>query len=221
MTPTRLQVIHNWPDARIRPLPRRAGERFTIAYSGNLGRAHDVNAIIALVERTDSIPDLTWLFIGGGAGCDRLKQVTDQRALGNVMFEPAVACSRLSESLARADLHLVSLEPTCEGLMMPSKLYGIMAAGRPTLFLGSPEGAVARILRAHDAGIALDSTRPDAYLPTVRSLKEDPVRLAAMARNARLAFERHYSADRSLKAWKDILTGAPASPEIDNERLAV
>jgi colanic acid biosynthesis glycosyl transferase WcaI len=209
VTPTRLQVIHNWPNARIRPLPRHAGERFTIAYSGNLGRAHDVDAIIALVERTDSISDLAWLFIGGGAGYDRLKQVAGQRALGTIMFEPPVASSGLSESLARADLHLVSLDPTCEGLMMPSKLYGIMAAGRPALFLGSPEGAVARILQAHDAGITLDSTRPDAYVPTIRSLKEDPVRLAAMARNARLAFERHYNADRSLKAWKDILTNSP------------
>lgn len=117
------------------------------------------------------------------------------RTLSNIMFEPAVASSELSGSLGRADLHLVSLEPTCEDLMMPSKLYRIMGAGRATLFLGSPKGAVARILRVHDGGIALDSTRPDAYLPTIRSLKEDPVRLAAMARNARGAFERHYSAD--------------------------
>jgi colanic acid biosynthesis glycosyl transferase WcaI len=134
------------------------------------------------------------------------------------MSELAVACSALSESLARADLHLFSHKPACKELTMPSKLYGIMAAGRPCS-LAVPE-AVARILRAHDAGIALDSTRPDAYLPIIRSLKEDPVRLAAMARNARRAFERHYSADRNLKAWKDILTGAPASPEIDHERLA-
>jgi colanic acid biosynthesis glycosyl transferase WcaI len=219
--PGRLHVIHNWPDAKIRPLPRRAGEPFTIAYSGNLGRAHDLGAIIALIERTASIPDLAWLFIGGGAGRDRLKQVAVERAIGNITFAPYAACSAMSESLARADLHLVSLEPACEGLMMPSKLYGIMAAGRPTLFLGSPEGAVAQILRTHDAGISLDSARPETFAAGVQSLKDDPDRLAAMGRNARRAFERHYSTARSLEAWSGILTPAPATADIDHERLAV
>lgn len=221
LPPAQLQIVHNWPDPAIQPLPRRAGQRFTIAYSGNLGRAHAVEAIITLVEQTGRIPGLVWLFIGGGAGSERMKQVAAERAFNNVAFAPYAPFNALSESLANADLHLVSLDPVCEGLMMPSKLYGIMAAGRPTLFLGSPEGAVAHILRTHDAGVTIDSSRPDTYLSTVQALMNDPDRLAAMGHNARRAFERHYSAEHGLKAWLDVLIGQRATVCVEHERPAV
>lgn len=210
-----LRVIHNWPAQSIALLPRvrQSNEPFTIVYSGNLGRAHSVESIIDLIKRTRHLP-LHWLFIGGGAGRERLRQVATEGAFGNVTLAPYATVNALSQSLANADLHLVSLDPACEGLIMPSKLYGIMAAGRPTVFVGNPEGAVAQILRTHAAGMTLDGARPETYLPALEALVKNPDRLAAMGRNARRAFERHYSAEHSLKAWFDVLIGAPAPSDL-------
>jgi hypothetical protein len=101
----------------------------------------------------------------------------------------------LSKTVVRGDLHRVSRDSAREGpmvpsRMMPTKRYGMMAAGRPALFLGSPEETVARILRTDDAGVTLGSARPERFAARVQSLKDDPRRLAAMGRNARRAFDR-------------------------------
>lgn len=202
---TRLRVIHNWADAAIAPLCRGDDGPLLITYSGNLGRAHDVDAIIKLLESTRDIPGIVYRFVGGGTGTDRLQHAVRELGISNVTFEAYAPRSRLSESLANADLHLVSLAAVCEGLIMPSKIYGIMAAGRPTIFLGSPNGAVARILAEHDAGITLDSARPDTYGSTIRALLGDGDRLAEMSANARRAFEAEYSAECALSAWKSTL----------------
>ena len=125
----------------------------------------------------------------------------------------------LALSLSVPDIHVVSLLPTLEGLIVPSKIYGILAAARPTLFLGSPEGAVARILEAKDAGITLDCRRCETFVPVILSLMGDPGRLATMGRNARQAFERKYSAKRTLDAWRNVLN-QPRATGPDNRQGA-
>lgn len=216
VAPTRIQVVHNWTDDRIRPMPLTADDGVTIAYSGNLGRAHGIAAIIRLIECTHDVPGISWLFIGGGAGTAPLRQIVGERGFTHVTFEPYAPRERLSESLARGDVHLVTLDPACEGLIMPSKLYGVMAAGRPTLFLGSPDGAVAALLREHDAGMTLDSTRTETFAAGVVALIANRDRLAEMGNNARAAFERHYTAGCGMGAWIGLLTkggvSQPAEP---------
>ncbi len=151
----KLVVIENWAPAGIRPVPHEANPlrrewglatpslatgneegapKFVVAYSGNLGRVHDPEAVIDLVRRTAG-KGITWLFIGGGAGMERLKRVVAEEELPDVLFRPYQPRERLSESLSVADVHLVSLDPKFEGLVYPSKVYGIRAAGRPLVWL--------------------------------------------------------------------------------------
>jgi colanic acid biosynthesis glycosyl transferase WcaI len=207
--PERLAVIPNWADgALIRPLapqdnPLRAawglGGRFVIGYSGNLGRAHEVGAVVELITLLAGDPKFVFLFIGAGFGYRALLAAVAARRLENVVFRPYQARARLPLSLTAPDLHLVTLRPECEGLVMPSKLYGALAAGRPVVFVGDPEGDVARIVQAGLGLVAHPRAMP-ALAAEIRALRRDPARLARLGAAARRACEAA-GMDASLEAW--------------------
>ena len=164
--PARVDVIHNWSDdERIQPLSAEAnplrGEwgldgKFVVGYSGNLGRAHEYETLLAAADRLRGERNLVFLFIGGGASMDGLRAEAQARGIENLIFRPYQAAERLRESLAVPDVHLVVLRPEMEGLIVPSKFYGIAAAGRPTIFVGSRDGEIAGLLSAGEAGFAVD-----------------------------------------------------------------
>lgn len=168
----KVATIENWCEETLRPVA--PGEnalrtcwgltgRTVIGYSGNLGRAHEPARVAELVRRTLDLPGIVWLFIGGGAGFDMVRAAASDGPPGSVIFRPYQPINRLSESLSAADLHLITLSPPCEALIFPSKYYGVRAVARPALFLGDPAGAVARKIRADDAGVVLDIARPDTW----------------------------------------------------------
>jgi glycosyltransferase involved in cell wall biosynthesis len=129
-----------------------------------------------------------------------------------VRFRPYQPRERLSASLSAPDLHLVSLDPACEGLIMPSKLYGILAAGRPVAFLGDPDGAVARELRAHGLGVVLDIQRPASWRARLAALRDDPPARREMGERARRHFEQTYHPKQALARWEVVLTGRDRRP---------
>jgi hypothetical protein len=101
-----------------------------LGYSGNLGRAHDIDTIleaIALIDRaqtacsTAASPRIAWLFIGGGNRLDALRRGVGAIRSTFIRFEPYQPRERLAESLSAFDAHLVSLRPELEGLIVPSK----------------------------------------------------------------------------------------------------
>lgn len=121
----------------------------------------------------------------------------------------------------RADLHLVSLKPECEGLTMPSKLYGILAVGRPVLFLGDPHGAVAHLLRETGAGLTLDSSKPEHFRSMVCGPLEDRSSLELMIDAGRSAFHR-FNSVCSLTGFQEALapTHGPLPATARAEQLA-
>ena len=78
-----------------------------------------------------------------------------ERRYESVMFRPYQSRERLSDSLSTPDVHLISLKPNLEGLIVPSKYYGIAAAGRPAIFVGNPDGEMARIIRDSKTGFVI------------------------------------------------------------------
>src|SRR5262249_20173242 len=151
-----IEVIENWCDGQaVKPLPAQANglraewglsDRFVVGYSGNLGVAHEFETIIEAADMLRERRDIVFLFVGGGARLQHLNDQVRQRGLQNVVFRPYQARARLTESLCVPDVHLVCLRTDMEGLVVPSKFYGVLAAGRPCLFIGDPEGEVALAL---------------------------------------------------------------------------
>lgn len=220
--PAKIHVIENWVDeAFITPVARAEnrlrrdwglGGRFVLAYSGNLGRAHDVSTLLDALGllRPNNRP--LCLFIGGGHGMEALRSEIAQRGLDDcIRFKPYQPQDMLRFSLGVADLHWVSLKPQLEGLIVPSKVYGILAAGRPLIMIGDPDGEVGRLVRAYDCGVCVKPDESERLASTLTSLMQDPDRVHKMGQRARAAAEGDASRLRALAKWRDVLSRCRAT----------
>jgi colanic acid biosynthesis glycosyl transferase WcaI len=213
--PNRIHVMPNWADTRqITPQPTQTSAtrhrlgldgRLVIGYSGNLGRAHEFDTLLGAARLLRTDPRFAFLIIGGGAKVDSLRRAVESERLDSFHFLPYQPPELLADSLAAADVHLISLLPALEGLIVPSKLYGILAAGRPAVFIGDTDGEVARVIRENECGIALAIGDSSGLASEVRALLEAPQRLQTMCRNARNLAVQRYTTDRAVADWQQLL----------------
>jgi glycosyltransferase involved in cell wall biosynthesis len=228
----KIRIIENWADgAVIVPLPPQKNElrkswgledRFVVGYAGNLGRAHDLDTVVEAMtllqgRATDEMADrVTFLFVGGGAQFPKLEREILQRQLRNVSTRPYQPHNRLAETLAVADLHLVSLNPELEGLIFPSKFYGVAASGRPTLFIGAADGEIARLIDEAECGFTVRPGHAKDLLDRVLQLAVDRELCALMGQRARVAFERNWAKAHALQQWEEVIGAAARKPAIAN-----
>jgi colanic acid biosynthesis glycosyl transferase WcaI len=195
IAPERIRIIPNGcDDEEIQPValfdnPLRRewglGDRFVIGYSGSLGRGHEFETVLAAAERLRVDQRLCFLFIGGGRGGGKkfaeLAHCVCERGLDHLFrFLPYQERRVLKLSLGVADVHLISLRPELEGLIVPSKLYGIAAAGRPIIALAAWDGEIAGLVQRHDCGIVVEPGEGELLADTLRCLHADTGRLAEM-----------------------------------------
>lgn len=215
--PASVREIHNWGDdtvlaAPAGPSPLRAewgltGERMVVGYSGNLGRAHDLATMIdaAGLLAEDQAP-IDFLFVGGGALRRQLEAERSERGLSSIVSQPYQPRQALPQSLTVADLHWLSLKPELEGLIVPSKFYGAAASGRPLLFIGDPDGEVARLIAKHRCGWSFAPGDPVAVATLLRRLATDRGELAERGARARAMITEGYTRRHGVNAWKALLT---------------
>ncbi|HJQ40646.1 MAG TPA: glycosyltransferase family 4 protein [Thermoanaerobaculia bacterium] len=193
-------VIHNWAGAagfsppengRLKP----AAPRFVVGYSGNLGRAHDAETIAAAIRL---LPDVKFVFTGGGAKLSLIRDL-------NVEIRPYVAREQLEVSLSSVDVHLVSLLPQLEGLIVPSKFYGVLAVGRPVIFLGARDGELARVIEESRCGLVAETA--DQLASAIRELKENPEEAEAMGSRGRALYLARFAPEHAFAAWERVLSG--------------
>ena len=212
---TQLCVIENWADAElIKPKPAGASalrarlgftNEFIVCYSGNLGRAHEFETLVAAAQIVQSDPAIIFLIVGGGAKMAALRTAVQERALDNFRFLPYQDRSELADSLAAADVHLASLLPALEGFVLPSKLYGILAAGRPLLFVGDVLGDIARTIGEARCGISVDINAVAELAAAIRLLRSDPQSRLKMGERAREAFLARHTLDIAIDKWMSVL----------------
>ena len=193
-------VIHNWADASLHPVEHAHGG-FIVGYSGNLGRAHDAGTMLSAMHALREDDAIEFLITGGGAQLD----IVRKENLPNVRFTGYAPRERLSESLSEADVHLVTLQPTLEGLIVPSKFYGILAVARPVLFVGSPDGELARIIRRYDCGIVVQAGDGAGLALCIRELAQNPGRVRAMGQRGRTLYEEMFAPAIAMAAWEKLL----------------
>lgn len=197
-----IHVINSWADGEaIRPLPKAENafareqgtdRRLTVLYSGNMGLAHDLETIIEAADRLRDDDRFQFLFIGDGGKKPILENLVAAKKLANVRFLPYQPVETLPFSLTCGDLAVVTMERGVEGLIIPSKIYGSLAAGQAILGLVTEPTEVADIIAAHDCGFQVPPGDVAGVVDNLLKLAEDPARIEAMKANARRCFDEHY-----------------------------
>jgi glycosyltransferase involved in cell wall biosynthesis len=208
-------IVHNWADGKsIRPIPHqqnalraawRLQEKFVVGYSGNMGRAHEFETLLQIASLLRSDAQFLFLFIGDGAKRTWIERETKLRGLNNVTFKPYQARDMLAQSLSVADIHVISLHPSLEGLIVPSKFYGVAAAGRPVLYVGDANGEIGSIIRSADCGSCVGVGEAGPAAEFLRALIGDPARVEQLGRNARRIFDERYDKRFALASWHRVI----------------
>jgi len=214
---SKLCIAHHWSEeSELRPVARdenrlRAawglGDDLIVGYSGNFGRAHEFSTLLDAAERLRDEPGIRFLLVGDGQRKRAVEQEIAARHLENIVMKPLQPRNALAESLSAADVHLVSLLPALERSVIPSKLYGALAVGRPVLFIGSTHGEVASIIAQGDCGRVVPVGRADLLAEIILWLRDNPADLERWSAHARQAFEAGHTREAGVSKWRSILAG--------------
>jgi|SRR5579862_1373710 len=212
----RIHVIPNWsndedvqPIAQIdNPLRQAWGleGKFVLGYSGNLGRAHEFDTVLATAERLRSDARFVFLMIGGGKRFDELVRIVKQRGLdSSFRFHPYQERKMLAYSLGVPDAHWLSLNPKLEGLIVPSKFYGIASAGKPIIVIADKDGELARLVQQYACGIAIEPADTGSLVDALLRLSQEPEAVAEMGKRARQMLDAHFTRRKGLDRWCKLL----------------
>lgn len=214
--PDKISVIPNWEDGDfIRPLAKSANEfarehdtvdDFTLLYSGNIGRYHEletaIDAVALLEERGHT--DIQLLIIGEGARKDELREHVRSRDIENVRFLPFQPRDRLPETLTCGDASLVGIQPEMEGMCVSSKLYSSLAAGIPVLAIVGEGDEVARVVHECDCGAYVTPGDANTAADVLEQWATTPERTEELGNNARSCFEKNYRLSQALEAYRTL-----------------
>ncbi len=211
----KIHVIHSWADADfIKPIPKHKNffvkqhgvdKCFTVLYSGNLGRCHDEETIIQCARLLRNNHSIKFLFIGNGVGSLRVQEEIRFGHLPNAIQLPYQDKEVLPYSLSAGDLSLVSVKPNMDSVVAPSKLYGILAAGRPVAVI-CPEGCYLRdLIDEGNCGNYFDNGDAQGLADYIEELAGDRPEADYLGRNARRYCEDRFTLEKILPQYLDAL----------------
>jgi colanic acid biosynthesis glycosyl transferase WcaI len=190
----KIQIAENWADGSLIDFqPAAVSEReLTLLYSGNLGLAHEIETLMHGMQELDREGQHRFVFSGGGAKRDALEKWCKQHEIRQAEFSAYSSRAALGTKLANADIGLVTQQDRCLGSVVPSKLYGLLAAGRPVLFIGPRESTVALVIRQFRCGWQIDCGDTDGLVQLLRYLARNRQEVVKAGHNARRTFLDHY-----------------------------
>ena len=216
----RIATIPVWSRRdEIYPLPREGHElraslgladKFVAMYSGNLGLAHSFAEMIEGARRLRHRDDIVFLFVGGGPKLAEVRLAKESEGLDNIRLMDYFPREQLHASLSVADVHLISMRAEMTGIVVPGKLYGAMASGRPTLFIGPDHCESADTIRKADCGPTVRLGDAGGLVDALTHLVNDPEAARSMGDRGRLAFLDRHEKDRCCAEWASMIAGLMA-----------
>jgi putative colanic acid biosynthesis glycosyltransferase WcaI len=212
--PDRLHVIPNWVDTdRLQPLGKETqwardrgfDRRFVAMHSGNVGHAQDLESLVRAASFLRDLDDLVIPIIGSGARHSELKALANRLEVDQVVFLSYQNRRVLAQSLSSADVHVVGLAPGLAGYVVPSRLYGILAAGRPVIAAADPESETSAVVRKIGCGIVVPPGRPELLARAIRDAHDGVYDLAEMGARGREWVEREADRTVAVRRYKDLL----------------
>jgi glycosyltransferase involved in cell wall biosynthesis len=194
--PAKVTVIHNWADCdavtpgpRDNPFARQHGlvDRFVVFHAGNIGLSQDLGIILDAADGLRDRADVVFVLVGDGAKRHDLEQCAARRRLPNVMFLPFQPRAAMDQSYATADVSLISLKAGLSGVIVPSKLYNVLASGRPCIAAVETDCEVAQIVGDAQCGFVVRPGDASGLRERVLELATDAARAREMGVRARIA----------------------------------
>jgi colanic acid biosynthesis glycosyl transferase WcaI len=192
--PERLRVISNWVESSELTPKTRNNEwatqqglvgKFVVMHSGNVGHAQNLDALVRAASFMRDLDDLVVAIIGTGARHTELVELTERLDVGSVRFLPYQSREVLPASLSAADIHVVGLAKGLSGYVVPSRVYGIMAVGRPVIVAAEGTSETAQLVESVGCGIVVEPGRPDLLTRVIRLAHGGAYDLEEMGRRAR------------------------------------
>jgi colanic acid biosynthesis glycosyl transferase WcaI len=201
----------------LRPIPREANgfiqehqlaDKFVVMFSGNLELGGDVNTLTGALAELRREPDIVLVMISEGPRLEKFRATAERASLSNVRFLPYQDRDRLAYSLSAGDVHVITNKQGLGGLRVPGKTYGVLAVGRPILYIGEPHCEVADLVRDHRLGFVIEEGDVPGLVRAIRTLRDDPAGCQEIAARARALFEADYQAQPNIERWEKILVSS-------------
>ena len=194
--PSKVTVIHNWTDCRAvtpgprdNPFAREHGlvDKFVALHAGNIGLSQNLEIILHAAEQLRDRQDIVFALVGDGSKKRDLQELATRRDLRNVRFFPFQAREAMDQSYATADVSLISLRSGLSGVIVPSKIYSVLASGRACIAAVEADCEVAQIVQEAACGFVVGPGDASALRARVVDMASDPDRASEMGRRARAA----------------------------------
>jgi glycosyltransferase involved in cell wall biosynthesis len=217
----RITVIPNWvdtreitPQGRDNPWARKRGlvDAFVVMHSGNIGHTQDLDSLVRAATFLRDVDNLRIVIAGFGARHGELTALASRlEVTETVRFLPYQSREVLAQSLSSADLHYVGLAHGLAGFVVPSRMYGILAAGRPVLVAADAESETVRIVREAQCGIVLPPGRPELVAGTIRDAIAGMHPLDEMGVRGRAYVEREADRQIAFERYRRVVAESVAS----------
>ena len=181
------------------------GDRYVIQYSGNFGLGHDAQTVFDCMRALKDVDDIRWVMVGDGVMKPMLVDFVHRNSITNVIIRPYQPRKDLSALMSLGDMHLVLMAPGFDGVILPSKLYGILAAARPAVFVGPHESEIARVIEEESCGIVVKNGDTLHLQAVIKMLREDPGLGLKFGQQGRHALETKYSMQHACESWYRLL----------------
>ena len=210
-------TIHNWADGEKLKVVGVVGAednylkkewglegKLVILYSGNIGYLHEFDTIISAAEdiQNKGYKDVVFVFIGEGIKKEYIRKKAEEKGLNNILFFPYQPRKMLTHSLGVADVSLVTLEKGFEGMVVPSKIYGILASGRPVIAVVGGENEIVEIIREGNCGKIVRIGDYQGLEDGIMKYYKDREKCREDGLNGRKYFEKNF--DRKITTRKYI-----------------
>ena len=211
----KVQLITNWADLDIvKPLERQDNsllktygllDNFVLQYCGNMGRTHGLEYLLQTAEALQNGDSSHFLMIGSGARKNWLKKQVEDRNISNMTILPRCQRDDLNETLNACDIAVISFVHGMSGVSVPSRMYNIMAAGKPIMAIADDDSELASVVIEEDIGWVIPPGKIELLKNAINGAKSDRIRLKKMGERARIAAESKYSFEIIIHKYRNLL----------------
>jgi colanic acid biosynthesis glycosyl transferase WcaI len=210
----KIVIIPNWGDIqRIRPMPRNHNEllqkmgipdKFVVQYCGNMGRTHGVECLVDVAQKLKNVQMIHFLLAGWGAKREWLEREVRSRDLTNVTVLPSPPRTNLPHLLNACDVSIIPFVQGMKGVSVPSRMYDVMAAGKPIIASAESDSELAMVVREEQVGWVVPPDDLDRMVEAILEARSDPERLAEMGKRARSSAEGKFSRQHAIDAYREM-----------------